>query len=44
MGDDDLGLLHAGHYRGMTTDVAGFIACDCAGDRVPGEAELSSAT
>jgi hypothetical protein len=22
MGDDDLDLLHAGHYRGMTTDVA----------------------
>jgi hypothetical protein len=20
MGDDDLDLLHAGHYRGMTTD------------------------
>ena len=22
MGDDDLDLLHVGHYRGMTTDVA----------------------
>ena len=22
MGDDDLDLLHAGHYREMTTDVA----------------------
>jgi hypothetical protein len=28
MGDDDPDLLHAGHYRGMTTDAAnGFIAC-----------------
>ena len=27
MGDDDLDLLHVGHCRGMTTDVAnGFIA------------------
>ena len=23
MGDDDLDLLHVGHHRGMTTDVAG---------------------
>ena len=22
MGDDDLDLLHVGHYRGMTTDVS----------------------
>jgi hypothetical protein len=35
MGDDDLDLSHVGHYRGMTTDVAGFIACDCAAGRVP---------
>ena len=36
MGDDDLDLLHVGHHRGMTTDIAtGFIACDCAADRVP---------
>jgi hypothetical protein len=35
MGDDDLDLLHVGHYRGMTTDVTGLVACDCAADRVP---------
>jgi hypothetical protein len=36
MSDDDLDLIHAGHYRGMTTDVAnGFIACHCAACRVP---------
>jgi hypothetical protein len=35
MGDDDLDVLHVGHYRGMTTDVTGSIACDCAADRVP---------
>ena len=35
MGDDDLGLPHVDHYRGMSTDVAGFIACDGAADSVP---------
>jgi hypothetical protein len=35
LGDDDLDLFHVGHYRGMITDVAGFIACDGAADRVP---------
>ena len=30
MGDDDLDLLHVGHYRGMTTDCRRLIACDCA--------------
>jgi hypothetical protein len=35
MGDDDLDLLHAGHYRGMTTGPGnGFIACG----RAPGPA------
>jgi len=29
MGDDDLDLLHVGHYREMSTDLGnGFIACD----------------
>jgi len=29
MGDDDLNLVHIGHHRRMTTDVAnGFTACD----------------
>jgi hypothetical protein len=32
MGDDDLDLLHVGHYRG--TDLTGFIASGCAADRV----------
>jgi hypothetical protein len=35
MGDDDLDLLHVGIIAGMTTDVTGFVACDCAADRVP---------
>ncbi|MGW7622312.1 hypothetical protein ACWGLG_42185 [Streptomyces antimycoticus] len=35
MRDDDLDLFHVGHYRGITTDVARFIACDYAADRVP---------
>ena len=35
MGDDDLDLIHGDQYPGMTVDVAGFIACDCAADRVP---------
>jgi hypothetical protein len=36
MGDDDLDLLHVGHYRGMTTDVAtGFIASACAAGAGP---------
>ena len=26
MGDDDLDLFHAGHYRGMTADVATGLA------------------
>ena len=30
MGDDDLDLLHVGHSRGMTTEVTGFVTCDCA--------------
>jgi hypothetical protein len=35
VGDDDLDLLRAGHYRGMTIGVApGFIACDSAAGRV----------
>jgi hypothetical protein len=34
MGDDDLDLFHAGHYRGIPAVAAGLIACDCAADRV----------
>ena len=28
MGNDDLDLLHAGHYRGMTTGVPNGLTCD----------------
>jgi hypothetical protein len=34
MGDDDLDLIHVAIIAGMTTDVARFIACDYAADRV----------
>jgi hypothetical protein len=44
MGDDDLDLLHIGHYRGTTTDVTGFIARDCAVDYVPLRGDLVRAT
>ena len=36
MGDDDLDLIHAGHYRGMTTDITPDLSRDGrAADRVP---------
>ena len=35
MGDDDLALLHTGHCRGMTIDVATGLSRGCAADRVP---------
>ena len=34
MGNDDLDLFHVGHIvAGMTTDVTGLVAFDCAADR-----------
>jgi len=34
MGDDDLDPSTLAIIAGMTPDVTGFIACDCAADRV----------
>ena len=34
MGDDDLDLIHGDQYPEMTVDVAGFITCAWAADRV----------
>jgi hypothetical protein len=44
MGDDDLDLLHVGHYRGDDYRRHGDYRCDCAVDRVPPPGGLVYAT
>jgi hypothetical protein len=44
MSNDNLDHIHVGVVAGMTTQVAGFIACECAVDRVAPSDGLVHAT